>query len=187
MEKLIPYFIVDVSSLLIEATTDELQRSAVAAFPATTKRQHSADTINVANITYDASIRERKTKSLKIKGLAVNNGKKYDMVIQFDKVVYEPTDTPNNVTFLSIDGQDYHIVPISTSTHNAKVSCTCLDFHHRFALWNFNDKSLYGRRPRMYRRKTTTRPPANPTHSPGLCKHLMKFVTVLQRTGLLVK
>lgn len=185
MDKEALYLVVDLSPLLTEATTDELQRAAVAAFPATTKRQHSVDTIRVANTTYTPSS-VNKRKNLTVKGLVTNNGKKYDVIVSFSKVQYEPTDTTDNITFLATDGEQYHIQPISASKQNVKVRCTCLDFYHRFAMTNYSDGSLSGRKPPMYRRKTTTRPPANPTQSPGMCKHIMKFVNSLQRTGILV-
>lgn len=53
-----------------------------------------------------------------------------------------------------------------------RVNCTCLDFHWRFALWNFNDGSLLGKKPKPYIKKTN-RPPNNPQRLPGLCKHLI--------------
>jgi hypothetical protein len=60
-----------------------------------------------------------------------------------------------------------------------KVSCTCQDFYWRFAPWNDENGCLHGAPPEPYEKKTD-RKPVNPDHIPGLCKHLLNAVAVLQ-------
>jgi hypothetical protein len=85
---------------------------------------------------------------------------------------------------MASDGQDYHVQPLQLAGHNVKVRCNCMDFYFRFANYNAQDKSLVGKPPPLYRRKTTTRPPVNPGQVPGMCKHLLKLVQTLQGAGL---
>ena len=113
-----------------------------------------------------------------------DGGKTYDAAIMFDKVDYEDEDTNANITFTASDGEEYHINKLKARGNEVKVKCTCMDFYYRFALWNFNDGSLYGKKPPPYR-KTTDRPPVNPQRTPGLCKHLMKLATALHQSNML--
>lgn len=61
-----------------------------------------------------------------------------------------------------------------------RVRCSCLDFYHTYALWDYNSGCLFGTKPRPYKRKTTTRPPRNPNHYPGMCKHIYNSLLLFQ-------
>lgn len=163
------------------STVSGLEQNISTAFPTTTKRQHATGEVAIQNIQYIPYIG---TKMLHIKASTTSNGHQYKQSIQFNDVVFENADTEENATFTAADGVETHVQPLVLSHLNVKVRCDCLDFYHRFANYNSQDKSLVGKAPPVYVRKTTTRPPVNPTRVPGLCKHLLKIVDELNRIGL---
>lgn len=56
-----------------------------------------------------------------------------------------------------------------------RVRCSCADFRFRFAWEDRANKCLYGGVPRSYQRVPgSTRPPVNPEHIPGMCKHIFQ-------------
>lgn len=166
------------------STVTGLEQNITTAFPNTTKRQHATGEVAVQNIQYIPYIG---TKMLHVKSSTSSNGHQYQQVIQFNNVVFEPSDTEENATFTATDGTETHAQPLDLNALNVKVRCNCLDFYHRFANYNAQDKSLVGKAPPVYVRKTTTRPPVNPMRVPGMCKHLLKVVDELQKNGLIKK
>lgn len=163
------------------STVAGLEQNISTAFPTTTKRQHATGEVAVQNIQY---IPYLGMKMLHVKATTRSNGNQYQQVIQFNNVVFEGGDTEENVTFNAVDGVETHIQPLDLNQLNVKVTCNCLDFFHRFAAYNSSDKSLVGRAPPVYVRKTTTRPPVNVLRVPGACKHLLRLVEELQAIGL---
>ena len=149
-------------------------------FPETKKRQHATGEVVTANVSYMPYIG---MKMLHVKAMSTSNGHQYQQALQFNGVAFENEDTDQNATFQASDGVDYHVQPLELTGHNVKVRCNCLDFHYRFANYNAQDKSLVGKPPPLYQRKTD-RPPVNPSRVPGMCKHLLKLVEMLQRYGL---
>lgn len=164
------------------STVTGLEQNISTAFPNTTKRQHATGEVAVQNIQYIPYIG---TKMLHVKSSTNSNGNQYQQSIQFNNVTFEPTDTETNATFTASDGTEAHVQPLDLSAINVKVRCNCLDFYHRFANYNSQDKSLVGKAPPVYVRKTTTRPSVNPMRVPGMCKHLLKVVEELQKNGLI--
>lgn len=164
-----------------DSTEDQLDTNIRAAWPNTTKRQNATNEVVINNIQYIPYIG---TKFLHVKSTSQSNGHAYHQAMQFMKVVFEPEDTEENVTDIATDGTEFHCQPIELANHNCKVRCSCLDFYYRFAFHNSGDNSIVGRAPPLYHRKTTNRPPANPSAVPGLCKHLLKLVEILQGSGL---
>jgi hypothetical protein len=165
-----------------DSTEDQLDTNIRTAWPNTKKRHNATNEVVINNIQY---IPYLGMKMLHIKSTSQSNGHAYNQVIQFVRVNFEDTDTPDNITFTSSDnGTDCHVQPIELTNHNCKVRCNCLDFYYRFAFHNAGDNSLVGKAPPLYQRKTTTRPPVNPTAVPGLCKHLLALVLSLQQSGL---
>lgn len=163
-------------------TLDQLSQNVDRFVPKTRRRQYATDTVQIAQMQY---IPAPASFSLKITGLARNfwSGKKYDTVIVFNDVDYEKENTNRNITFTAVDGEEYHVLPINLRRHTVRVACNCLDFYWRFALWNFANGSLEGEKPKPYVKKTN-RPPVNPEHKPGICKHLIKTVQVLRQARL---
>lgn len=166
------------------SSAPELDTNIRSAWPNTRKRHNATGEVTVANIQYIPYIG---MKMLHVKASTVSNGHAYNQAIQFQRVFFDPTDTPENATFKASDGEDYHIRPLDLAAHNVKVRCNCLDFHFRFANYNAEDKSLVGKPPPPYQRKTLNRPPVNPDQVPGMCKHLLKVVQTLQQYGLITK
>lgn len=164
------------------STVPQLQQNIQRAFPHTRKRQHATGEVTISNVQYIPYIG---TKLLHVRSQSMSNGHAYRQALQFVKVEFEPQDTPTNATFMASDGTDYHVQPLTIAGHNVKVRCNCLDFHFRFANYNSQDKSLVGRPPPLYHRKTTTRPPVNPDKVPGMCKHIIALVQQLQKYGLI--
>lgn len=162
------------------STVPDLERNIQVGFPNTRKRQHVTHEVRVADMEYIPYIG---TKMLHVKSDTNSNGHAYHQAIQFNNVVFEPQDTPENITAQDAAGTDFHVQPIKLNNINVRVRCNCLDFYYRFATWNFNDKSLVGPKPAPYVRKTN-RPPVNPDATPGLCKHLLAVVEDLQKSGL---
>lgn len=173
-----------------ESTAAELERKTRAFRPLTKKRQFAVDPIKIVNLDITPYLG---TKMLLFRGLATSSkgGGRYKTVVSFTKVKFEPESTNTNVTFTASDGEEYNIQPIKLSVNNVKVRCQCLDHYFRFATWNFNDKSIYGRAPKPYRRKTPPppigRPWANPSRTPGLCKHILKTIQALLDSGICIR
>lgn len=166
---------------LDEASTEQqLHQNVVSAFPSTTKRHNATGEVAIQNIQYIPYVG---TKVLHIKSTATSNGHQYQQVIQFNGVTFENEDTDTNVTVPTADGREQSMQPLELSRHNVKVRCTCLDFYYRFANYNSQDKSLVGKAPPVYVKKTD-RPPVNPSRTPGVCKHLLKLVEELQKAGV---
>ena len=166
---------------LEEVTLDDLERDTVFGFPHTTKRQHATGPIQISKMSLIPAV---PTQDLICHGTAKSGGNTYEPKILFLEVKYQDEDTNDNVTFTGSDGATYNIVPISLSESNVKVTCNCLDFRWRFSIWNDDRGALYGDPPPPYQRKTTTRPPANPNQTPGICKHLIKMTQNLRQAGM---
>lgn len=166
--------------LLLETSLSQLTARAERAFPDTKKRQHATDPISLIDLTL---IPQRGSLLAKadVRG---DSGKIYNTLIQFMKVRYNPPEGSPNVVFKAAD-EEYTITPISEHATDCKVRCTCLDFRFRFALNNFADQSLYGRKPKEYQPKRgSNRGPVNPTRAPGVCKHIIAVIDELRAAHL---
>lgn len=163
---------------LNETTYSELERNVMSFTPQSKKRQYVVTPVQIAQLTL---IPYAQNGALETKALAHGETGHYEPQMVFSEVEYQDEDTPENVTFMAPDGQDYHIIPIDLAKNNVKVRCTCLDFRWRFAIYNEKGGSLYGPGPGVYQ-KRTQRPPNNPRGVPGLCKHLMKLVIELRNS-----
>ena len=171
--------ILDQMNSLTEASTYRTLRDNLK-FLTTKKRQLATDPVMIQSSTTVPLV---SAKMLEIKSIAISNGERYNVTIQFEGVQYEEVDTQQNVTFTGPDNEDYHIKHIELKRKNVKVRCDCLDFYHRFAAHNTRDKSLYGTPPPPYTPKTD-RPSDNPRQVPGVCKHIIKTVESLKQSGL---
>ena len=96
----------------------------------------------------------------------------------------EPYQQPaGSIILQAKNGKEFTIMPIQLTKHNCRVSCNCLDFFWRFALYAHKDQSLLGTDLGVYR-KRTNRPPVNPRQVPALCKHLLKLAIELKNSGV---
>lgn len=161
-----------------ESTYNDLDANITTSFPNTRKRQHATNEVRVQQLDLVPYVG---TQMLHVRAITTgNSGQQYQQAIQLLRVKFESAKTPENVEISAVDGKTYYIQPIDLNNHNVKVRCNCLDFYHRFAHYNHSDKSIVGRAPVPYQRKTTTRPEVNPDHVPGMCKHLIKVVERLR-------
>jgi len=149
----------------------------------TKKRQHATGEVAITSVVY---LPYTNAGILQVEAQARSNSHPYQPTIQFLNVKFEPNDTGTNVSFMGKDGATHYVQPIVLGQNNVKVRCTCLDYFYRFAVWNFNDNSLYGPKPPLYR-KTTDRPPVNPNQVPGLCKHIIRVIGDLQNVGIVTR
>lgn len=166
-----------------ETTLPDLYQSTVDAFPRTTKRQHSTDLVRIAAMEWVPYLG---VKTLFLKGLAQSgeSGKEYKPIVVFKGVRYHDNHTPGLVEITANNGQRYLLEKLKYSSNEVLVRCNCPDFSWRFNYYDHLDKSLFGRKRAAYE-STTGRPPANPGEMPGMCKHLIKFVRVIQQSGIL--
>jgi len=173
--------ILDQLKLLAEDSTyPELYTDIQRGFPNTQRRQHATNEVSIRQLSYLPYIG---MKMLQIRAQCRSNQHDYQPILQLLNVTFENADSPENVTF-NAQGTDYHMQPVDLDQSRVKVRCNCLDFYYRFAMTNFNDNSLVGRSPPVYRRVPgSNRPPANPMNVPGLCRHLIKVVQRLQQLG----
>lgn len=158
--------------ILLELSMVDLINKSEQAFPDTAERQHATDEIRVTNTTFTPS---NEGLIVKCEVTNTNKGSKYLSTILFSPVEMKDAKEGNVVEFVGSDGAKHYLTPINSNATDVKVNCTCLDFHFRFATWNFSNDSLLGQKPEPYQKKPgSNRPPANPKQSPGVCKHLMK-------------
>jgi hypothetical protein len=166
----------------LESSLLDLYKSAVDAFPGTTRRQYSTDTVRVEHVDW---VPFKGVGTLFVKGLCRNEGRKNECIVLFKGVDYRDGESKGSVPVRSSDGRVVHVGRLSESSHEVMVRCSCADFRWRFAHWNKVDKSLYGRGPRKY--EAIARPgSSNPDETSGMCKHLMKMAKILRESGLLV-
>lgn len=111
---------------------------------------------------------------------------KYVTQIEFEDVSFLNEDDENAVELTSAGGNKIYIKQLDALNTNVKVSCGCLDFYYRFAVWNQKDNSLLGNPPKPYTKKTEKQP-VNPSRSPGVCKHIMAVADQLRSENILSK
>lgn len=167
---------------LDESTIIDLYNSTVDAFPRTTRRQYSIDTIKIIEMNYTPYIG---MNTLFVKGMAKNidNQKEYDSIILFKNVKYAKNKNENIVELIASDNKKYLLERINASSNEVLVRCNCQDFFWRFNYYNSLDKSLYGRKRKKYESKTARI--ANINEAEGMCKHLMKLVIALRDSKLM--
>ena len=166
-------------SLLLETTLNQLISQTDSGFD-TDRRLNATDTTSVVNIDL-VPARGKLTAKGAVRG---SENKVYQVLIQFQTVKYNPPANRDRVTFVAAE-QTYAISPIDVGNSNVKVRCQCLDFRFRFAMINSADGSLFGNRPPIYRPVPDSgRPAANPSKTPGICKHIKSLMDELESGGL---
>ena len=171
-------------SLEERSNYNQLYQSAVRAFPRTRKRQHATGPIQIVRMDFTPYVG---TRNLLVRGQARSgtyNNVYYKPMLFFNEVQYEEEENQQNVSLKATTGEDYNIQPINLRDNIVRVRCDCLDFYFRFSPWNFSNDDIYGPKPKPYVRKTNHYPPANPSRSPGICKHVMKLAQACEESGL---
>ena len=166
--------------LFYESTFNDLYSSAVTAFPNTTKRQFVTQPVQIHNLQIIPFIG---MKTLFLKSEAVNGDRHYNTIILVKGIQYEHEIVPGTIEITASDGQTYRLYKPSLENDDVLVRCSCPDHHWRFVHYNHLDHSLYGKDRKKYEAKYNPGS-ANPTKSPGMCKHLMKFAEVLRNSYL---
>lgn len=161
---------------LVESSLTDLYNSAVDAFPHTRMRQHATNPIKIIHLTW---IPFKGMKTLFVKGIARNEDREYTPMILFKKVQYKDK---GGVALIDNNGTKHFLEQLSFGNNDVRVRCQCKDFYWRFNYYDWVDASLYGTKRSEY--QSHGGPPANPMEMPGMCKHLMKMMKVLQESGI---
>jgi hypothetical protein len=180
----LPTHIVRGARILQELSSlTDLERNIAVAFPRTKKREHALSDVTLGEVEF---IPYKGMNMLHIRSTTTSkSGHQHKQALQILKTTFLPSVTDTCIVVTDTNGEEFYIEPIAIADHNTKVRCDCLDFYHRFATYNFVDKSLMGSKPKPYVRKTTTYPSVNPTRVPGICKHLLKLTEKLHTDGLI--
>ena len=167
---------------LHESTVLDLYKSTVDAFPRTTRRQNSVDTVRIIEMLFTPFLG---MKTLLVRGTAKNmeNQKEYDTLVLIKGVRYLEKETARSVP-LAASGRRYILERTSAGSNEVLVRCSCPDFFWRFNHYNSEDASLYGRKRRRYESKGNGIV-ANPNEAPGMCKHLIKTVMALNDSKIM--
>ncbi len=162
---------------IYESNIESLYKSTVEAFPLTTRRQYSTDTIKLTNFKWTPYLGMR---TLFVSALAQNEGREYNPIILFKNVTYNEDGLP----LVASDGTHYHMQELSLANNDVVLRCQCKDFLYRWHYFDHVDRSLYGTNRKKYEGRGLWE--ANPKKLPGMCKHLIKMVKVLNNSGVLV-
>ena len=169
--------------LMEEKTIPQLQRHIQQGFPNTKKRQHATHEVQISKLQY-LPITNKDILRITADTLT-DNGNRHKLIMDLQNVNFQPPNSGNNVTVTDLGGYKHSITPVILNINNVKVHCDCEDYQMRFAYYNIQNNCHIGPPPAPYTRKTDTRPEANPSHVPGLCKHLLKVAEDLRRQQIL--
>jgi hypothetical protein len=156
----------------IESSFNSLYNSTVAAFPLTTKRQHSTQTIEISNVSFTPFLG---FKTLYCKCLAQNEGRENNCIILFKNVNYHKNkDAKGLIEIADLTKNKYFLEYLSKENTDMLVRCSCKDWFWRGCHFLKIDHSLYGKDRKPY--EALYNPgSANPKKMPILCKHLIRF------------
>ena len=171
-------------SFLVESSLAVLYNNTVQNFE--TDRQAGSGRVQVVDKVFVASPNQG---IVMVKAQTRSSAKQYDTRMSFEGIEFqggEEDEGGNTSSFQTPDGQEYVIVPAEYNSSEVRVSCSCLDFYYRFAVWNSKDSSLLGNPPPPYVNKTDGGKPRNPNQVPGMCKHLMALADDLRQARIVV-
>jgi hypothetical protein len=83
---------------------------------------------------------------------------------------------------LEYKGEKFYF-ELPTLQNECTVRCSCKDFYFTWMWPDKTHKVLFGNLGKPYVRKTTTRPPRNPDHIAGMCKHIYQSQSYLRVEG----
>lgn len=166
--------------LWLETSLLDLYKGSVKAFPRTSKRQNSTDTVKVEHLEW---VPFQGVGTLFVKASVNNEGRKNESIILFKDVKYRDSEK-GAVPLMSSAGKEVFLERLSAAKNDVLVRCTCEDFKWRFNYYNSVDKSLFGRKRSKYEGHGLWK--ANPMEEAGLCKHLMKLAKILSEANLLM-
>lgn len=160
------------------STLPQLDAKARQAFPTSRKRHNDVvSVITLPNTVYIPDVPKQEL-TINSRTRSARTGHVHVQRVILYNVNYAQLNTPNTV---QVPGQQIAVTRIPLTKDTARVNCDCMDFRFRFANNNHNDDSLAGNPPPPYHRVPgSTRPEANPSHLPGMCKHLMRIIRHLK-------
>ena len=169
---------------LVESSLALLYNNTVQNFD--TDRRASSGRVQIIDKVFVASPNQG---IVMIKAKSRSSAKQYDTRMSFEGIEFqrgEEDESGNTVAFQTPDGQEYVIAPAEFNSSEVRVSCSCLDFYYRFAVYNSKDSSLLGNPPPPYVNKTDGGKPRNPNQVSGMCKHLMALSDDLRQERIVV-
>ena len=165
--------------ILTESSLKDLYKSSVDAFPDTTKRQHAVDPIKVTSIRWLPYLGVR---TLFVKAEVRSEDRHYNPMVLFKNVQYH-NENAKGLVRLAVENRIYFLEQLSLVDTDALLRCQCNDFKWRFQHFDKLDRSLYGSNRKRY--EALHNPgSANPEELPGMCKHLMKLMNILEESGI---
>lgn len=168
------------SKILLETTLARLLRNTTRAFK--DDRDKKSSNVRLTNTIF---IPYLNNDSLEIRSISQTDNGKYNSIIIVDNVIYRDDESNKTAKIITTDGTEYYFDRLQSNRSNVKVSCTCLDFHYRFAIYNGRDDALASDMPEPYIKKTD-RPEVNPTKVSGVCKHIIRLVDELKRDNIFI-
>lgn len=160
------------------STLPQLDAKTRQAFPTTSKRHNDVGSVVTLPKTSFTPNVPKQELTVDSRTRSARNGNTHVQRVILYGVNYAQPNTPNTT---QLPGQEVSVERIPLTKDNARVFCDCMDFRFRFAHYNHKDDSLAGNPPPPYQRVPgSNRPEANPSHLPGMCKHLMRIVRFLK-------
>lgn len=107
----------------------------------------------------------------------------YRVRLQFYDMKFGTTPTSSNCIKIidKYSGEPLYFEKIDLFKQAVRVRCGCQDFRHRFAWEDRAVGALYGGVPKSYKPVPgSNRPPVNPDHIPGFCKHVFQCAMTIQ-------
>ncbi len=141
------------------------------------EREKNAKRVQLSNILYLPSMQN---KILQVKADTTTTGTNvYQTFVVFnDVIILLDRAEEDMVRFKGPSGFFYYFKPVDIDS-DVRVSCSCLDFYYRFAVFDDKNKALFGKAPPPYIKKTN-RPYVNPFKTPGVCKHTIALINRLK-------
>jgi hypothetical protein len=164
------------------STIPQLDMKARQAFPHTKKRQNDVGSVvPQPNMAFTPNVPKNEL-TIDTRTRSSNTGDMHNQRVILYKVNFtqpgQGTQLPN---------LDAAIEPVQLNSETSRVACDCMDFRFRFANNNAKDDSLAGNPPPAYQRVPgSNRPEANPSHLPGMCKHLMRIIQQLKQQKIVI-
>ena len=104
---------------------------------------------------------------------------KYTTYVQFFQISFNDQKSVIHTEAAKVDDRAvYHAKP-SSKANPVNLKCSCPDFRFTWEKELYDHKGLIGAYRKYRRVPGSTRPPRNPEHYIGLCKHVMSLLTAL--------
>jgi hypothetical protein len=166
------------SKILLEVAYDKLLQNVMNHFDH--GRDDRASDVRITNTLFMPYLQE---DQLEAEGESRTTNGQYTSRVIFDNVIFKDEESSDTASVMAVDGDEYFFNKINRNRSNVKVSCTCLDFHYRFAAFNHRDKALADKPPAPYVKKTNKKP-VNPAKVSGVCKHIIRMVEELDKDNI---